>query len=119
MKLKRIMFPILSIVTGLFLTIAYQFLVYGISKQTKLSCHKLNPSITNTEYCAYYRATPGFLGGSNTLLIGPSPNRGIVYNIPYSLGNIHVTWDDNNDAVTVSLPGTKLTIDQSEYVDTR
>ena|SRR5688572_23843591 len=89
------------------------------SERTTLSCHKLKPTATQTEYCVYHTHTPGLLSNRDTVLIGPSPERGIKYTVPYERQNIKVEWDPATDAVTLVMPNTRLTISAETYVDTR
>lgn len=107
-----------GVFAGFFFNFLYQIIMYMSSSQHKISCHDLTQANAKREYCVYLRHTPGLLSQNNQLLIGPSPSRGIIYEIPYDLAEVQVAWGDN-DMLSVSMPGTKLSIDRSEYIDSR
>lgn len=112
-------FLILSGALGVLLLLgAYNAVVWLSTKQTKISCHTPTLVATQTEYCVYH-ARSGLLVDTNTLLIGPSPGRGIVYTVPYTAQDIQVEWSTANDAAIIRMPGTELTIAPGVYIDTR
>ncbi|MGW5308837.1 hypothetical protein [Nocardia thailandica] len=93
----------------------YRVAVGFLSEQVVVGCDDGSPS----GYCVYHRHTPGLLSDSEQLLIGPSPNRGLVYEIPYRADQVAAAWDATTDVLTVTMPGTTLTVTPQEYVDSR
>lgn len=108
-----------GVVLVVVLVILYNVVVYSFSNQKKLSCHHPKAEITHTEYCVYHSTTPGLFGDRYNLLIGPSPGRGVSYDIPYSVGEIKVDWDKGTEVVTINMSGSILTIPPTVYIDTR
>ncbi len=115
-KTKLLFFFVAGALALLVVILGYHLLTSAFAMQTKVACH--TPKSTNTEYCVYHTQTPRLLADKNTLLIGPSSGRGIVYDVPYSLNEIVVTWDAA-DAATIAMPSTRLIIESEEYIDTR
>ncbi|MEV4124527.1 hypothetical protein [Nocardia sp. NPDC049707] len=96
--------------------VGYRIWVSASSEQVEISC---GPRTAAALYCVYHRTTPGFAGTRYEVIVGHSPGRGLVYGIPYAAEQIIATWDTSTGAVTIAMPGTTLTIAQSEYLDTR
>ncbi|WP_132369698.1 hypothetical protein [Nocardia alba] len=72
-----------------------------------------------TEYCVYHRTTWGLLSTDYEVRVGTSPNRGLGYSIPYPAHDLHVSWAADTALLTIEMPGTALTIEAAEYIDTR
>ncbi|MEU4598745.1 hypothetical protein [Nocardia sp. NPDC023988] len=66
-------------------------------------------------YCVYHRATPRFLSTNYDLVIGTASDRGLLYEIPYPAGDVTADWDLVTDLLTITMPGTTLTITKDEY----
>lgn len=86
-----------------------------MSTQVVLGCSQQH----NTEYCVYHRTTWGLLNTEYEILVGPSSNRGLIYSVPYPAHEAHVTWAADTALLTIEMPGTALTIEAAEYIDTR
>ncbi|MFI1238269.1 hypothetical protein [Nocardia salmonicida] len=86
-----------------------------MSTQVVLGCSQQH----NTEYCVYHRTTWGLLNTEYEILVGPSPNRGLIYSVPYPAHDAHVSWAADTALLTIDMPGTALTIEAAEYIDTR
>lgn len=90
----------------------------ALTQQTKLSCR--TPKTTSTEYCVYARVTPGpFVISSNyQLLVGPSADRGLLYETPYNKDQTDISWSDD-DTLIITQPDSVITIRSAGYIDTR
>ncbi|MGC4989116.1 hypothetical protein [Nocardia salmonicida] len=73
----------------------------------------------NAEYCVYHRTTWGLLNTEYEILVGPSSNRGLIYSVPYPAHEARVTWAAETALLTIEMPGTALTIEAAEYLETR
>ncbi len=103
---------------GVVAVLAYPGIVYAMSTQTTVACRP-SPPEGGASYCVYHRSTPGLLADGNQLLVGPSPGRGLVYEVPYGRSDISASWSPTTRAVTITMPGTQLTIEPAEYLDSR
>ncbi|MFD3592827.1 hypothetical protein ACFWU5_08875 [Nocardia sp. NPDC058640] len=107
------MFAIIGVLATVFTV--YRVTADVMSDQIVVSCSRQG----NTEYCVYHRTTPGLLATEHDIVIGTSPNRGLLYNVPYPAAEVHVTWAADTGLLTIAMPGTALTITPDEYLDTR
>lgn len=110
-KRKSFVLFALGFITAVLLITAFQVVRDRLASETKISCHQPTTQSTQLPYCVYYK--------NNRLLIGSNNDRGLSYTIPYDVKDISVNWDNDTDALTVTMPGTKLVVQSSEYVDER
>lgn len=93
---------------------AYRIAAGAMSDQVELSC---GPERGNRSYCVYHRTTPGLLATEYEIHVGIAPNRGLFYDIPYPAGDVAATWNPDTGLLTITMPGTELTIAEAEYRD--
>ncbi len=107
-----------GVIALLILLAANNLATLAFAEQRKISCHTPKPAAA-TEYCVYHTTRPGLFAHSYRLIIGNAPNRGLFYDIPYASGDVGVDWSEAADRLTIAMPGTKLTIEANEYIDSR
>ncbi|MFE1593625.1 hypothetical protein [Nocardia sp. NPDC058705] len=96
----------------------YQTAAHAISDQVVVSCRSEHAQPKQgRSYCVYHRTTPGLLSTEYVLHVGIAPNRGLFYDIPYPAGDVAATWDSETELLTITMPGTTLTITEAEYSD--
>ncbi|MFD4428333.1 hypothetical protein [Nocardia sp. NPDC058497] len=94
---------------------AYRGAVTVMSEQVVLGCSEQRSIL----HCVYHRTTPGLLSTEYQIVVGTSPNRGLIYDVPYPAHDTRTSWDADTGLLTIAMPGTALTITEAEYVDTR
>lgn len=92
---------------------AYQVATSAMSDQVVVSCRP-DPG---RSYCVYHRTTPGLLATEYLIHVGIAPNRGLFYDIPYPASDVAAAWSPDTDLLTITMPGTELTIAEAEYRD--
>ncbi|MFE3319297.1 hypothetical protein [Nocardia sp. NPDC059195] len=92
---------------------AYRVVVHSMSDQIVVSCR---PD-SGRSYCVYHRTTSGLGATEYEIHVGIAPNRGLFYRVPYPAGDVAATWNPDTDLLTITMPGTELTIAEAEYRD--
>lgn len=117
-KRKKLLWGSVGFLCGLVFIGGVQLATYFIElgQQVKLSCN----TIVRTEYCVYFRPSVSLLSSHSTVLIGPSPDRGVVFSVPYGTAakDIEVIWGASN-AVTLRMQNATLSLEPSIYIDSR
>jgi hypothetical protein len=108
---KSILLFVGGLVLGIILTVIGNTLLNNRGSQDRIACHKPTTQNTQSEYCVYMKR--------NNLVVGPDGSRGLFYTVPYERDQVSVSWDNDTDALTVTMPSTKLIIQATEYTSSR
>ncbi len=106
-----VVFAVIGVLASAFTT--YWVASHWMSDQVVVSCR---PDSARS-YCVYHRTTPGLLSTEYEMHVGIAPNRGLFYDIPYSAGDVQASWNTDTGLLTITMPGTGLTIAEAEYRD--
>ena len=111
-----------SILTGLMIGFALAALAswtpYLLRTTATLSCQDA-PIAGQVRYCVYYEERPALLSHTYKLTIGREADRGVVYTVPFSRQHIQTSWNAASGDLTITLPGSTITVSPSQYIDRR
>lgn len=70
-------------------------------------------------YCVYYDEKPALFSHTYRLTIGREAGRGVVYIVPFSRDHIQTNWKTASGDLTITMPGSTITVSPSQYIDHR
>lgn len=79
------------------------------------SCNE--PKVQGLTYRLYHRTDASLFGDNYRLIIEVDATRGLMFGIPWGSNKLSSRWDEHTGQLEISLPGTVMLIDRSEYFD--
>jgi hypothetical protein len=109
---------LLGLLAGLLVAAMASWTPYLLRTTATLSCQHA-PSAEQARYCVYYEEQPTLFSHTYQLTIGLEAGRGLVYTVPFSRDHIQTTWNGTTGDLTITLPGSTITVSPTQYIDHR